>query len=485
MGEAHWTIGQERAGKRAMRRALAGFEGFEKRTEPEDAMRGKALARLGHRYRARRAFQDLIRRTPDRPDLFLEFADTLVAAEFDREARQTLEKARPEEGKTRRFRREEGTILIQEKRFERAASTLVGVLREGMDDAATYGDLGMAMRHSGNYADAVCAWDAALRESPELHVIRDELRSLRFESRPRLSPYVEYRFGASDEWASVELEGHIALWDERWMAELDLRYDLARGVVEGSPERFVEDEWYTVEPQVRYRFHRQNTAFVALGLFAGRTLGPDVGPRAGVRITDVDPYWFLDIEAHWDTVMDEVGAAAALGGTRRGVQTNFYMEPNDRWWFTAGGSYDRIGLIVPGQGREWDGWATWRGDVGYRICKSEFPGVSELSARLDYSASRHLGDRDLARVVPLGPHFDFLTGRVRAERRWARTVGGKFEVYAGRDLGASGLIWGAAGELQLELQGWGRVRATAAWGSNDRFQNGEFGSFGIHLDLIR
>ena len=213
-------------------------------------------------------------------------------------------------------------------------------------------------------------------------------------------------------------------------------------------------------------------------------MGPEVAPRVGLRLTDVEPYWVLDLEAHWDTVFNEVGAAAPQGSVKRGVRGKYYMEPNESWWFSVLGSYDRIGLEQPG-GRIWDGWATWGGDIGYRICKSEFTGVSELSVRLDYSATRHLGDRDLARVVPLGPHFDFLTGRVRAERRWARTVGGKFEVYAGRDLGASGLIWGAAGELQLELQSWGRVRATAAYGSNDRFQAGEFGAFSVQLDLIR
>ena len=482
VAEMHWLLGEKREGRAWMRRSLATFARVPDRTPGEDAMRGKAMARLGYTSTARQVFRRTIAASPKRHDLWLDYGDTLLSLEAKRETRAALAKARPHEGETRRFRRQEAALLILEQRYERASQRLVGVLREGATDAGLYSDLGTALRESGHYRDAVCAWDAALRRSPPLHVTRTELRELRFASRPRVTPELSHRFGGADTWFRARVVGHTPLPDERWMIETLGQVERACGNTTSAGP--LEDTWTTVEPSVRHRFYRRNEVFAAVALSADRSAGPAIGPKVGVILRSNDPYFTVTAQAHVDTVFDDVGAAPALGGRRTGIRTSAYHEPAEDWWWSAGASYDRIALEGPEGVRE-DGWATWRGDIGYRVCKSELPGVSEVSVRIDYSATRHLGDRALARVVPLSPQADFLTGRLRAQRRWARTFGGSVEVYAGRDLSAPGLVWGAESAIQLEFFGWGRLRARAAWGSNDRFQDGSFGNFALQMDLIR
>ena len=120
-----------------------------------------------------------------------------------------------------------------------------------------------------------------------------------------------------------------------------------------------------------------------------------------------------------------------------------------------------------------------------RVGRRSWKAPCSLSARLDYTGSRLLDDRALARSIPLGERFDFVTGALALARRIGTRWDAQVEAYAGADLEGPDLLGGLEASLRLRLRRGLRLRFAAGYGTQARYQDGESGHIDIELELYR
>lgn len=481
LGELRWGAEEQPAARRLYRRALQRVAVTTEPTRTEKIIRAKIRGRLGDITRAVQELDAIILSEPTLIDTRLDLVDSLLAAKRTREARRRLDEARPLEPADRRLQRMEAAVLMREQRFEAATRTYARIISEGVTTGTLHADHGTALRESGRYRDAAFAYVAAIRERAQGDWVKRALRDLRMDLGPRISPRYSHRFAGGDRMTRIGVEGRYALCG---CDRITLGAQIVHAEYEGerADTQATERDAFTIfGPELRWRFARQNEAFVSVEGYAGRARGPELGLRAGVELMRSDPYATLRVEARFDTLMEETGSATALGGSKRGVSVEGYQSLGDWWWVAAAASYDRISLGIPGAGRKSDGWATWRAELGRRLTEGEPP---LLASRVVLSGSEHLDDTALASLVPLGKRFEFLTGVVRVQESWQQVVDATFEVYAGLDLRADSIVFGAEGRLRIDLWRDFGLELRAGYGNQDRFQDGESAHVDIQLDFL-
>ncbi len=479
LGENYWSLRHRTLAKRHFRVALAAQRALSDRSIGEETTLARCLMRLGPEAEGCRRFRELRAKHPDEIAIPLDLVDGLIGNERFSAARRVWREASQLEPENRRLLRQDANLKLHEHRPADAAEVLKRVIRTGPPPAPNFwGEYATALQYSGRVQAASRMYARQLALAPDSNETRRQLRSNLFDTERTATAFSRHRFAADDRTSYTGISATVPLLIDRLRAVVSGTQASTEGIATGTPGNKIGDDFWQLQTDLHYRIHGTTWAMIGADVYDDRVRGPDAGVRASITTTGSLPYWSLSLEGHYDTIMDETGAAPALGGRKRGVRATVHREFDTCYWLHATASFDRFGAHVPGHGLAWDGWASWSVEAGRRLF--ELP--CELSVRLNYSATRHLDDRRLAEVLPLGKRTDFLTAGLRAKRRLAQVVDATAEFYAGFDPHAAGLLWGLEGGLEWQLHRCARVRATFGYGSNSEFQDGDFGHVSIFFD---
>jgi len=223
-------------------------------------------------------------------------------------------------------------------------------------------------------------------------------------------------------------------------------------------------------------------------VYANRRHANGLGGWAEAIYRRSAPFTSVALRGHWNEVLHEPAAAAGLGGTSHGVETEVHYESEADWWWTSGRlSFRSLSFEHPEHGRMTDGQAIVNAVLGTRVFRRgpeirrsfstrRLPTVEtgttvfgeppqgmghQIDAWLGYTGIRLLDDGELDGPLPLGGAYDYVTATGRVVGPAGRGLLYEAELYLGTDLqdpglfvgGTVGLAWRPSTDLELKLSG--------------------------------
>ncbi len=470
LGDAYWATQREDEGAEMLQRALPLLRDPELLTRDRETMLAKSLSRLGQTEEAGAIYQRLIAAEPKNQGLMLDYADGMVAGRRFDLARDAVELARPLGAEARRLLRLDGQLRIEEKLYVPAIVALTRGLELYGPDAGTYADLGRAHEALGNWGSAMVAFGYSLELQPDngdvayVHrIVSDRLSDRTVEVHVRSSSVDE------DSTLDVVAEATMLLDEDHTRGSVRLSQasfsGRARAVDDGRTD--VDADVTTLSLSACRRLDDEWEVGGGLDFYTGRDDAEPAGLWLAAGRRSRDPFREMAARLHVNEPLRDPAAAVGLGGSSSGIDLTYFRETDDQqWWMSGAVGYRTLSLEHPRKGEIRDGqarlelalgrWINSGGpDIHQRLdvrhCPSTFEGTTvigespadtgpRLAAWVAYSGVRLLDDKELARAVPLGEEFDYLTATGRLVD--AVAMGLRYEVQGtlGTDLAGSGSV---------------------------------------------
>jgi tetratricopeptide (TPR) repeat protein len=483
LGEAHWSILEEDAGRRYHDLALEDLQAHPEPSVQQEVMVAKMLARQGRIEEARPIFERVVAERPDDVDLVLDYADSMMAHRDVPKARELVEQAKAIGERAARAATTDGKVLLLEKRYEQAATVLSGVIEEYGADAGTQSELGRARELAGDWVPASEAYRRSLTLQPDNRDISRALQRVIDEVAPLLHGSLAFRAAGDDRVFELWAQGSRPLRNER------VRLSAALGASRFSGRAAAVDNGTTDVDEVVgrgqlsavWRFRRTNHVAGGVDVYPGAPGDAPVGGWAGLFLVGHEPYRSLAVDLHGHLLLEDPPAAVGLGGRRSGVSVALHHDVGKRFWAALDLAYDSLSLNAPSardglfRGAATFGWriAGQNVQVGdpLRLDRSLLAGlvgphVAERprgkASRLvmlwfTYEPFRLLDNRELASLVPIGERFDYVRLGARGDFHLAPGWGAKLSGWAGYDLHGddpnfgveAGITWRPAHKLEL------------------------------------
>jgi len=489
LGECYWAIGETRKAKRIQQPSLEAFGAMPDRTVEQDIMLAKMLTRFGRSDEARPIFEHVITSRPDDVDLLLDYVDSLMT-EGDRErARPLIDRARELRPQSVRAQRADGSLSLQEKRYEYAATTFADAIEKYGPDAGTESELGRARELSGDLDGALIAYRAAHALQPDNDDLEEELLVLEDELARLLHVNAQVRSVAQD----ISYDAWVAgstLWKRgrtRVGALLGTAFYSGPAQAVQNGQEDVDTSILRLDFTATHRFQHRNEVGVGVTTFAGANGNVPIGLWAGANFVGERPMWQIGVRAWWNELFADPAAAAGLGGRSTGGFAQGELDIGRRMWIGGTVRYEQLSLEFADQsasdprfvGSATLGWRILDGPLRvadpHAIGAAHMPGVvgamlgdelsgrrrNMLSAWINAATYRVLGDAELSQLIPLGKQFDYITLAARFDKALGDEWGVMIEGYAGRELQeaqnvyglGAGLGWRPTEKFELALVG--------------------------------
>ena len=154
-------------------------------------------------------FERLLVAYPRGVDLILDYADSMKVSRKFALAHALVQRARAIEPQNQRALRLEAQVHMERKSYAKAVPILRETIATHGPDAGLEADLGYALELSGDWEEAVDAYDRSLTLQPTNVEIAQSRRRLSDLIENALGGFVEYRHVADDR--TLDLEGSFAL----------------------------------------------------------------------------------------------------------------------------------------------------------------------------------------------------------------------------------------------------------------------------------
>ncbi|MHC4955129.1 MAG: tetratricopeptide repeat protein [Planctomycetota bacterium] len=495
LGECYWAIGEPREARLFQEESLASFLAQPERTVEDDVMVAKMLARFGREEEARPIFDRIVTARPGDADLLLDYADAMVSIGDLARARPLVDQAREHRPDYVRGVRLDGTLALQEKRYEVAASTLGDALQRFGPDAGTASELGRALHLAGDYGGSYEAYKRAHVLQPDNEDLDEELRVMEDQLAKMLHVHAEARRVSDDLAVNGWLAGSTLLKRGRTRAGLlvGAAHYSGRADAVDAGQTDVTTDIVRADLAVTHRFYRRSTVGGGVGIFAGANGNTPVSGWVGASFVGERPTWKIALRAWANELFSDPAAAAGLGGRSTGGLLEGETDIGKRFWVAGRVRYESISLEFadadPHDPRlivaATIGWRAIEGPARvasrHRIERPVMPGVvgsmlgkelsdrkrSMLSVWLNAATYQVLDDAQLSQLIPLGERFDYLTLAARFDRHLANDWGVMVEGYAGRELQEEQNVYGLA--------------AGVGWRPKDSFELALVGAYGSAL----
>jgi len=474
LGEAHWSIRDDAAGRRYHERALEELLALEGRDIEQDVMVAKMLARFGRVEEARPIFERILEQRPKSVDLILDYADSMVAIEDAAKARELVDRAKALQPKRARTMRLDGKVMILERRYVEAVAVLTETTRLHGADAGTESELGRARELLGEWRGAAESYRRSLALQPLNRDVAHALQRVADQAAAIVHAQLLYRKTAQDTLAELRGRGSILLEDEHTRLAAGLgfaRYSGRAAVIDGGATDVTESVTLLELAGFR-RFEALHRISAGIEIFPGASGDAPVGGWLGIHMANAEPFRSVDVKVFGNLLLESPAAAVGLGGRRSGVRVSGFTDVGERYWAALDLGYEILGIDLPGGGTEQDGrfrgaisfgWRVLEGNRAVadelRIDRAMLPGLAgalvagepsesartQLTVWVTYEGVRLLDGAELATLIPVGESFDYLLLGARADMHVAPGLGAKLEGYAGTDLGESGLLFGIEG----------------------------------------
>jgi tetratricopeptide (TPR) repeat protein len=491
LGEAYWSIHDDKKGRRYHTLALEELRARDDRGLQQEVMVAKILSRFGRTDEARPIFEHVVAQRPDDTDLVLDYADSMAAARDLAKARELVDRAKGLAPRRARTMQADGKVLLLERRYEKAAEVLVEATRLHGPDAGTQSELGRAYELAGEWRPASEAYRRSLTLQADNRDVTRALQRLADRLAPLVHGSLAYRSAGDDRVLELWAQGSLPLRDERWRlgAAVGLSWFRGRAAAVNNGLTDIEEIVGRAQLSAFWRFRHAHTLAGGVELYPGAPGDVPVGGWIGLRLQGQDPYRSLAAHAHGHLLLELPAAAVGLGGRTTGIELALHHDVAERFWAAASLSYASLSLDMPSAD---DGLFTGSATFGWRVLDGETrvaeplhldkPALAGLvgtyleakptatrgpllSLWLNYDAFRLLGDQELASLIPIGERFDYLQLAGRADLHLAPGLGVMAEGYAGYDLDAADPIFGVqAGVTWRPSHGW-EITGVAGYGT--------------------
>jgi len=471
LGESHWAVREDEAGKRYHEAALEELEAKEERTITQNVMVAKILTRFGRVEEARPIFERVLKAAPKNVDLVLDYADAMIAIRNTSKARELVLRAQELAPQASRTMRTDGKVAVLERRYADGARILAESIELYGPEAGVESELGQAHELAGDWTRARGAYERSLALQPDNRDVEEAFGRMADSLARILHAGFDVRRAGDDKvfgaWAAAS-----TIWKNertRLAAGFGITSYTGRAQAVDAGLTDLSEMVATVRVTAFRRIATEGTAALGVEVFPGAPGDAPVGVWAGAALRSNDPFRMLAARVHYHTLLDDPAAAVALGGRSTGIQVRAEGDIGRNLWAAVDAEYRLLSLDSPSaedahfRGSASLGWRIIKGDlrVGERfgIDRSTLPGLlgpdifgdpSEtrgplVSVWATYQAFRLLGDQELASLLPIGTSFDYLTVAARADFHVSDGVGAKIEGYFGEELQSGEFIAGLGG----------------------------------------
>ncbi|MEE8104334.1 MAG: tetratricopeptide repeat protein [Planctomycetota bacterium] len=451
LGEAYWGTQDAEKGRRYHGLAVPALRKLDPRTPEQEAMLAKALIRLGRLEEAQPLFESLLASSPNAVDFILDYADAMVVARRPDEAMVLVERAQRLEPNNARALRLQAQVHMSGRQYREAVPVLKQTLEKYGPDAGVESDLGYALELSGDWQQAVAAYERSLQLQPSNRDISASRRRLSDLVSDMVGGFVRFRKAGEDRTFKSEVHGGFALADDQTHVYGGFGFNSLSGraaaIDNGATD--VETNYASIRLAVSHRANGHSWFGGGIHGYPGAGGTTPIGAWASFATQASDPFRSLKVQLHYNDLFNDPAAAASLEGRSSGGAVTGYREFGKRAWVSMNMNLRELSIVPPGGARVSDGYFDGNVSVGFRaregsVAVSEGlnthtapPGPSSADLRgepqasktpsvnvwVQYQALRLLDDEELSALLPIGERFDYVSGSARIDHHVGRGFG--------------------------------------------------------------